>query len=364
MNGQWNGTYTGTNSSGNVALDLDDVGTHYAGQVFLVANDASLHPVAADVLIPKGQSTASFRVTGLSIDRRTGNLVLQADGSPQQTQANTEWELGPTEISIKWRTDDGATGDGKVANSEADRQSELAVLPVATWVAFKEFASGLEPYRYLFRGQENNRWRLRTSFHRTGRASLARFNTQDLKTLHRHLSGLTTHRFNLLDPLDNAAFLNLVQHHGYPTPLLDWTLSPFIGAYFAFRTLRRGNVAPDQRVRIFVLDGRQWANDWEAAPTMSPAFRHLTLLEPLAINNPRATPQQSVSSVTNIDDIEMYIKTREAIRGNNYLRAIDLPADERRTAMQELALMGVNAGSLFPGLDGACEQLRERFFSL
>ena len=32
--------------------------------------------------------------------------------------------------------------------------------------------------------------------------------------------------------------------------------------------------------------------------------------------------------------------------------------------MKELALMGINAGSLFPGLDGACEQLKERYFGL
>ncbi len=30
--------------------------------------------------------------------------------------------------------------------------------------------------------------------------------------------------------------------------------------------------------------------------------------------------------------------------------------------MDELALMGVMAGSLFPGLDGACESLRELNF--
>jgi hypothetical protein len=117
-------------------------------------------------------------------------------------------------------------------------------------------------------------------------------------------------------------------------------------------------------VRIFVLDGRQWNNDWERSPVIAPAFLHLTLLEPLAINNPRALPQQSVSVVTNVDDIETYVKEREKQRGANYLSAIDLPVTERRRVMQELALMGINAGSLFPGLDGACEQLRERYFDL
>src|SRR5207253_5065146 len=31
---------------------------------------------------------------------------------------------------------------------------------------------------------------------------------------------------------------------------------------------------------------------------------------------------------------------------------------------EELSLMGITAGSLFPGIDGACEQLRDRFFGI
>jgi hypothetical protein len=30
--------------------------------------------------------------------------------------------------------------------------------------------------------------------------------------------------------------------------------------------------------------------------------------------------------------------------------------------MHDLSAMGITAGALFPGLDGACEELRERFF--
>jgi hypothetical protein len=71
-----------------------------------------------------------------------------------------------------------------------------------------------------------------------------------------------------------------------------------------------------------------------------------------------------VSMVTNIDDLEQSIAIRERESGKSYLSAIDLPASERRTVMRELDMMGINAGSLFPELDGACDQLRERFFPL
>jgi len=62
--------------------------------------------------------------------------------------------------------------------------------------------------------------------------------------------------------------------------------------------------------------------------------------------------------------MEKYIHEREVAQGATYLSAIDLPAGERKAVIRELDLMGINAGSLFPGLDGACGQLRERFFDL
>jgi hypothetical protein len=47
-----------------------------------------------------------------------------------------------------------------------------------------------------------------------------------------------------------------------------------------------------------------------------------------------------------------------------FLRIVDLPKIERPNVMKELSVMGITAGSLFPGFDGACEELRERFFDL
>jgi hypothetical protein len=87
-----------------------------------------------------------------------------------------------------------------------------------------------------------------------------------------------------------------------------------------------------------------------------------SILEPLAINNPRVVPQQSVSMVTNVEDLEKYIQGREKASNISFLTCIDLPADERSTVIRELDLMGINAGSMFPGLDGACNQLKKRLF--
>jgi hypothetical protein len=371
MNGQWIGSYSGTNT-GLVVADLDDVGTSYAGVVFAYDNNNIGMPrTFAQVEIPKNRATFSLRVGLLHSERGSGllltpeSLAQKFPGVQMPTHADTEWEVTPNQIVLKWRTDIGTNGVGWMIKSE--RQSPSLLIPrsdLKTWEEFKKFVLALEPDRFVFRGHERSTWRLRTAFHRTGRASLMKFTAQDVPALHRHLSGLTTHHFNLNDPLEYAAFLNLAQHHGYPTPILDWTHSPFVAAYFAFKDLRRNNLEANQKVRILILDAREWATKYERAPVLMPGFLHMTMLQSLPINNPRALPQQSISSVTNVDDLETYVAQIEKRAGKSYLSAIDLPVGERRTVMQELALMGITAGALFPGLDGACLQLKERYFDL
>ena len=60
--------------------------------------------------------------------------------------------------------------------------------------------------------------------------------------------------------------------------------------------------------------------------------------------------------------METYIRSRETDT-KKYLQMIDLPVRERKRVIRELSYMGITAGSLFPGLDGACEELAERNFS-
>jgi hypothetical protein len=168
-----------------------------------------------------------------------------------------------------------------------------------------------------------------------------------------------------VDPTQNAAFFHLVQHHGYPTPLLDWTYSPFVATYFAYHGAEgsdRADPSADRKVRIFMFDKAKWCKDFDQVRNASARWQHFSILEPIAIDNDRTVPQQALSSLTTVDDIETYIHLKEKEAGKQYLQVADLPMRERDHAIRELRLMGITAGLLFPGLDGACEELRERFF--
>jgi hypothetical protein len=114
---------------------------------------------------------------------------------------------------------------------------------------------------------------------------------------------------------------------------------------------------------VFVLDER-WRADINQVLYADRPFRHFSIAEFIAIENERMIPQQSVPAITNVDDIETYIHEMglKFAHGEPYLTAIDLPVSERVEVFCELGYMGVTAGSLFPGLDGACEELKEKRF--
>src|SRR5208283_4046196 len=97
---------------------------------------------------------------------------------------------------------------------------------------------------------------------------------------------------------------------------------------------------------------------------LSPVPPSLVIMEAVPLDNPRVIPQQSISTVSTVDDIEKHIQQAEVKTGKTLLEVIDLPASSRKEVFSELALMGITAGSLFPGMDGACEALREQNFHL
>jgi hypothetical protein len=371
MQGQWIGKFTG-DSEGSIVVNVDELRRTFRGVAYVTDADPTRPHAVAGFETNDKAGAQKFRAFLAPVNPRTGvadawdNIKqFYPAGTVFSATADVSLSWDETSLLLNWETNLGAKGVAKLPRSRASEPSDL-VPTEATWAEFKEYVLRLEGRRYIFRGQIE-RWRLRTSFHRSGRANLSRFRFEDLQTLHKHLSALTKHVFDLDVPNQNGAFLSLVQHHGYPTPLLDWTYSPYVAAFFAFRgvTKTAADSAPaDARVRIHVFDQAEWKTDWTQIVMLDPATPHLSIGEFLAIENERMIPQQAAITVTNIDDIETYIREKESERRKTYLWAIDLPVRDREHVISELRYMGITAGALFPGLDGACEELRERYFDL
>jgi hypothetical protein len=158
----------------------------------------------------------------------------------------------------------------------------------------------------------------------------------------------------------NAAFWSILQHHGYPTPLLDWTFSPFVAAYFAFFD---ADISGEDQPRIYAMDAAAWNQRYGRRTfTVDEAPPQLTVLQTMPVANPRSGPQQALATVTNIADVESFIRAREQEDGKRYLTVCDLPAGARPQIMRELELMGITFGSLFPGIDGVCRDYKDRLF--
>lgn len=367
MDGQWIGKFSGTNS-GLLIVDIDDRGDHLEGNA-LIYDDATDLPVLTAYICTKDRSPKQTLDLDLKVINPDTGLIVpttehgrQYPGIHIPAVAKISLTLKKTVLRVKWSTEVGTEGVASLPRSKADKKSNYkGERRVNNWEKFKKFATSLEPRSSIFRGQSEP-YRLRTSFHRTKRKNLSRFVREDIPSLHQMLSVRTKHLFNLSDPLQNGAFWNLVQHHGYPTPLLDWTHSPFVAAYFAFQPAPKPSDEETGRVRIFMLDRKQWMQDFKQYDRVESCPRHFSLLETIPIENERALPQQALFSVTNVDDIESYINDHEIEYNKRYLRVFDLPLAERDVVLRELRLMGITSSSLFPGFDGICEDIRMRLF--
>lgn len=370
MKGQWIGTYTGSND-GQIIANIDEDSSFFKGVAYLNDSNNKLPSVAASFQTLNKDKLFNFKALLSPINPNNGTPAFWKDIAENYdptvvipSKADVTGSFNDETLNLSWVTDIGTQGSCSLPKSKAGTPPELP-LQSLDWKDYKKYISEFEGRRLLFRGQ-NEPQRLRTSFHRTGRADLNRFIFEDTPMLHRHLSARTRHFFNLSIGEQNGAFWNLVQHHGYPTPLLDWSYSPYVAAFFAYRgisTKTDSMARADEKVRVLMFDHAQWKLDFNQLAFLAHARPHLSVWEFIAIENERMIPQQSVSTVTNIDDIESYIKYMES-NGKKYLWAIDLPVSERKLVIQELSYMGITAGSLFPGLDGACEELRERNFEI
>jgi hypothetical protein len=271
----------------------------------------------------------------------------------------------------------------------------IATETVPSWQQFQEVFTGRFQERgWAFRGHEKWHWRLETALERAclrtvtlpGDPPIIGEMLMDPDGLERDLLlrfQRRAHQYiqNPPDDADVLDWLAFMQHHGVPTRLMDWTLSPYVALYFALENSR-----PDTDCAVWAID-TYWLRE-KATETLRVADpRFPTTMQVRAFNqylNGILFSGHNPNVVVVADPIKM--NERAAAQQGMFLYdlshtgAFDIPllqmlvlptppplpviwkfrisTAERVHFLRELNWMNINGASLFPGLDGFARSLR------
>ena len=145
------------------------------------------------------------------------------------------------------------------------------IFDLRTWEEFEEKLKELqeqapdehrpEPLPFLYRGQENACWPVKTTLERwsDGREMSFQHYYESIYRAKSEIESYTDKSWDIPDPPEVGrltehvelfasftakdfrhwgqvwSYMVHVRHHGFPSPFLDWTRSPYIAAFFAFR---------------------------------------------------------------------------------------------------------------------------------
>lgn len=191
---------------------------------------------------------------------------------------------------------------------------------------------------FWFRGQGDQRWGLETTLDRHHDVGTVAERDSINSNLLRAFKAEAIHVGIPEAQVEGKSRLELLaRHHGLPSPLMDWTLSPYVASYFAYA----GAAQSAECVSVWCLElnkiVRYQGEDVELLRDDLPFFE-----------NRRALQQRSVflrvGVPAGVDTLLPEALTR-----------FDLPVRDRGIALQDLDEMLVNATTMFYDLEGAAK---------
>jgi hypothetical protein len=265
-------------------------------------------------------------------------------------------------------------------------KSHTTILAVKSWEEFLNVAEGFDepngvPWDEVwFRGQADAQWPLHTSLERRSErtrtvVSYLRLISEIRPIIETFTGGgfaipllpeleQICRKYDLFDQhlRKLATYLAHLRHGGFPSPLLDWTASPYVAAYFAFHNARH-----DGEVAIYAY--REWAQKFKTYGAHDP---HIVSFGPLFKTHERHFRQQSryTACVEWGDDEQWYFKPHDAVLGQtdryhqDLLWKISIPASERLKVLRFCDKVNLNAFTLFNSEEGLLEMQAMRVFDL
>lgn len=252
-------------------------------------------------------------------------------------------------------------------------------IPCSTWEDFKSkiqgsYAEELKGSFPIFRGHARASWKLASQWERKlafwqGRDRIASRSLRDREhMLGKFLEdfmdlavGLPGIRSRELEEMDWWA---IGRHYGLVTPLLDWSRSPYVAAFFAFSGLAeelspgittRGDIDPSSF--LDVADEQQavvWA--FQISDNIN-VDQNLEILNPRVDVGHRQRAQRGLFTRLRHRkhfDLESYLESLEPEAPP--LTKFLVPGSEIPKAVTELRMMNITFATLFPDLEGAALQ--------
>ncbi|HEV2146143.1 MAG TPA: FRG domain-containing protein [Longimicrobiaceae bacterium] len=251
-------------------------------------------------------------------------------------------------------------------------------LTLRDWDHFLRIASHLSyqpPHEvaYLARGQANASWTLSTSLQRSGgdecdirgAMQIERYLLESFQEeVHLHLRAASLPTSGSL-----LEWWALMQHHGAPTRLLDWTKSPYVAAYFAveqqwdqdgaiwlFHVATVTHWATQQHGDLDYVSNAVLTNP-EAGPRLfywAPQKRTERMIAQQGAFTACLSPSNDHGSL-----IEAACGPEHGTGSDEVYRKLIIPAELKPRFLRQLRQMNVTASALFPGVDGLGRSMAE-----
>lgn len=237
---------------------------------------------------------------------------------------------------------------------------------ISTWSEFVDLSN--ERDGWAFRGQQRADWQLWSSLSRHLRAYVADINCwaeREARAI--RIFQRKAHSF-VQDPLlldDHLRCLALMQHHGAPTRLLDFTKSPYVAAFFALEnaiedaavyainTPYLWNAAPrdDTTLSRDVIDPRRTGNFDRYFQDNNRAI--VWTGEPGKLDG-RLLAQSGTFVIPGMIDrpLEVIIEQNYRCDDEPVIEKYTLSASMRREAMEAMYRMNLTYATLLPDLEG------------